>query len=143
VRPSRAHRRSFDAIQLLSQNSRSSVASKRGCSSRKYSLARGTLTIRRTPPRFSRSHASEPAVLGKEKCRESDQSYYLAAMKVAVQAAIDPGQLAAQPVDPIANLILGALTEAAMLVARADDKAAARREVSAAITRIFEGLSTR
>jgi AcrR family transcriptional regulator len=81
-----------------------------------------------------------PAVLGMEKWRESDQSYYLAAMKVAVQAAIDQGQIERQPVDPLAHLILGALTEAAMLIARADDKAAARREVSAAMTRMFDGL---
>jgi len=61
-------------------------------------------------------------------------------MKAAVQAAIDHGQIERQPVDPIAHLILGALTEATMLIAHAQDKAAARREVSAAVLRLFEGL---
>jgi AcrR family transcriptional regulator len=81
-----------------------------------------------------------PAVLGLQQWRESDQSYYLAAMKAAVQAAIDHGQIEQQPVDPIAHLILGALTEAAMLIAHAEDKTAARRDVSAAVLRLFEGL---
>ncbi|HYB90955.1 MAG TPA: helix-turn-helix domain-containing protein [Candidatus Binataceae bacterium] len=81
-----------------------------------------------------------PAVLGLEKWRESDQSYYLAAMKAAVRAAIDQGQIERQPVDPLAHLILGALTEAAMLIAHAKDKTAARREVTAAVRRLFEGL---
>jgi AcrR family transcriptional regulator len=84
-----------------------------------------------------------PAVLGVEKWRESDQSYYLAAMKVAIQAAIDQGLIEKQPVDPLAHLVLGALTEAAMLIAHADDKDAARREVSAAVQRLFEGLRVR
>lgn len=81
-----------------------------------------------------------PAVLGFEKWRESDQSYYLDAMKAAVQAAMDKGQIERQPVDPLAHLILGALTEAVMLIAHAEDKDAARRDVSAAVTRLFEGL---
>jgi AcrR family transcriptional regulator len=81
-----------------------------------------------------------PAVLGLQKWRESDQSYYLAAMKAAVQAAVEQGQLERQPVEPLAHLILGALTEAAMLIAHAEEKATVRREVSAAVTRLFEGL---
>ncbi len=81
-----------------------------------------------------------PAVLGLEKWRESDQSYYLDGMKTVVQAAMDQGQIERQPVDPLAHLILGALTEAAMLVAHAEDKDAARRDVSAAVTRLLEGL---
>ncbi len=84
-----------------------------------------------------------PAVFGLEKWRESDQSYYLAAMKNAVQAAMDHGQIERQPVDPLAHLILGALTEATMLVAHAEDRTAARREVSAAVRRLFEGLRAR
>ena len=81
-----------------------------------------------------------PAVLGLEKWRESDQSYYLDGMKTVVQAAMDQGQIERQPVDPLAHLILGALTEAAMLVAHAEDKDGARRDVSAAVTRLLEGL---
>jgi AcrR family transcriptional regulator len=84
-----------------------------------------------------------PAVLGLEKWRESDQSYYLNGMKAAVQAAMDQGQIERQPVDPLAHLILGALTEAAMLVAHAEDKESTRRQVSVAVTRLLEGLRAR
>ena len=48
-----------------------------------------------------------------------------------------------QPVDPLAHIIFGALHEAAMLIARGDDKPAARRSVSGAIGRLFEGLRGR
>jgi len=72
-----------------------------------------------------------PAVLGLEQWRESDQSYYLANTKAAIEAAIDLGLVQRQPVAPLAHIIFGALNEAAMLIAHADDEVAARREVAA------------
>lgn len=81
-----------------------------------------------------------PAVLGLERWRETDQGYYLASTKAAIQAAIDQGLIENQPVDPLAHIILGALNEAAMLIAHADDEVIARREVSGVVERLFEGL---
>lgn len=81
-----------------------------------------------------------PAVLGLKLWRETDQRYYLGSTKAAIQAAIDHGLIEKQPVDPLAHIILGALHEAAMLIAQADDEVAARREVSGAVERLFAGL---
>jgi AcrR family transcriptional regulator len=84
-----------------------------------------------------------PAVLGLEGFRQSDESYYLAGLEAAIQASVAAGIIDKQPVAPLAHMIMGAMNEAARLIAHADDKAAARREVSAAITRMFEGLRAR
>ena len=81
-----------------------------------------------------------PAVLGLERWREADQGYYLAGMKALIQAAITQGLIEDQPVDALAHIIFGALHEAAMLIARGEDKAAARHSVSGVVERLFEGL---
>jgi AcrR family transcriptional regulator len=83
-----------------------------------------------------------PAVLGWEGWRETDASYYLAGVKAAIQAAIDARLIPAQAVDPLAHIILGALNEAAMLIAHADDEEAARRDVSAIVDRLLAGIRT-
>jgi AcrR family transcriptional regulator len=83
-----------------------------------------------------------PAVLGLEQWRERDQAY-MASMKELIGAAIARGLIEDQPIDPLAYVIFGALHEAAMLIARAPDKPAARRSVSGVIARLFEGLRGR
>jgi AcrR family transcriptional regulator len=81
-----------------------------------------------------------PAVLGWSGFREIDEAYFLSAMKDTLQRAVDAGQIAPQPVDPLAHIIFGATHEAAMLIAHADDEASARNEASAAIVRVLSGL---
>jgi AcrR family transcriptional regulator len=82
-----------------------------------------------------------PAVVGLEK-QKTDEAY-LANVKLLIRAAIAQGLIDDQPVDPLAHIIFGALHEAAMLIARGDDKQAARRSVSGAIGRLFDGLRGR
>jgi AcrR family transcriptional regulator len=81
-----------------------------------------------------------PAVLGWDGCREADAMYYLAGVKAAIQAAIDKRIISAQPVDALARVILGALNEAALLIANADDEEVARREVSQVVDDLLNGL---
>ncbi len=81
-----------------------------------------------------------PAVLGWEGCREADAMYYLDSVKAAIQSAIDQRIVAPQPVEALARMILGALNEAAMMIAHADDEKAARREVSEVVDRLLEGI---
>jgi AcrR family transcriptional regulator len=83
-----------------------------------------------------------PAVLGLEVWRERDQAY-LESVKTLIRAAIAQGLIEDQPVDPLAYVIFGALHEAAMLIARASDKPAARQSVSGVIARLFDGLRGR
>jgi AcrR family transcriptional regulator len=81
-----------------------------------------------------------PSVLGWERWREIGQRYGLGLVQASVQAAIDAGEIEPQPVRPLAHLLIGALDEAAMLVARADDVQATRREVGEALERYLEAL---
>lgn len=81
-----------------------------------------------------------PAVLGAEGFRQSDQSYYLAGLKAAIEAAIAAGIIAELPVEPLAHMIMGSMNEAARLIAHATDKKRARREVSESANRMLNGL---
>jgi len=81
-----------------------------------------------------------PSVLGLEGQREVEESYYLTKVKHALSAAMQMGVIEVQPVDPLARILLGAINEAAMLIATAADEKAARNEASAVITRILSGL---
>jgi len=81
-----------------------------------------------------------PSVLGREAWREMDEKYGIGSVRAAVQAVIDAGFIARQPVDPLAHILLGALNEAAMLIAHAPDKSAARSEVGISLRNLMEGL---
>ena len=50
------------------------------------------------------------------------------------------GYVDTQPVDPLAHILLGALNEAAMVIARAEDEQSTRAEVGAVVDRLLKGL---
>src|SRR3954462_8287582 len=70
-----------------------------------------------------------PSVLGWDRWREIGAEYGLGLIEATLQAGVDAGEIVEQPVRPLAHLLMGALDEAAMLVARAEDPAAMRAEV--------------
>ena len=82
-----------------------------------------------------------PAVIGWQAWRELDARFGLGLVTMALQAAMDAGQMERQPVEPLAHMLLAALNEGAMLVAQADDQAAARAEVGAAVDKLLARLS--
>jgi AcrR family transcriptional regulator len=84
-----------------------------------------------------------PSVLGWEQWREIGLRYGFGLVQDTVQAAIDAGLIDRQPVEPLAHLLLGAIDEGAMLIARADDGGQTRRQVGAAVTRFLDALSAR
>ncbi|MGH7933443.1 MAG: TetR family transcriptional regulator [Candidatus Binataceae bacterium] len=84
-----------------------------------------------------------PAVLGAKGHREIEESYYLTGVKKALAAGMAVGAIESQPVDPLAHILLGALNEAALVIANAADEGAARNQASAVITRILAGLKAR
>jgi AcrR family transcriptional regulator len=55
-----------------------------------------------------------PAVLGWERWREIDNRHFGGRFPVALARAMDEGLVARQPVEPLARLLLGAVTEAAV-----------------------------
>ncbi|MFF2021094.1 TetR/AcrR family transcriptional regulator [Streptomyces sp. NPDC058171] len=84
-----------------------------------------------------------PGVLGWRRWREIGQDQGLGVITEALSAAIGTGDLVDQPVAPLAHLLLGALDEAALKVAHADDPEATRAEMAAALDRLVEGLLVR
>jgi AcrR family transcriptional regulator len=84
-----------------------------------------------------------PAVLGWEEWRAAGERYGLGLVRAGLTAAMDAGAIARAPIDPLAQLLLAAVEEAVVYVARAKDQAAARREAEDALHRLLDGLSAR
>jgi AcrR family transcriptional regulator len=84
-----------------------------------------------------------PSVLGWERWRAIGLQYGFGLVQGTVHAAMDAGLIDRQPVRPLAHLLLGAIDEGAMLVARADDGGETRRQVGASIARFLEALRPR
>jgi AcrR family transcriptional regulator len=80
-----------------------------------------------------------PSVLGWDRCREIAVAYGLGLIESSLEAAIEAGEIPAQPVKPLAHVLIGALDEAAMLVARSEDPGA-REEVTAVLERLLDSL---
>jgi AcrR family transcriptional regulator len=83
-----------------------------------------------------------PAVLGWEEWRALAERHGLGIIRAALEEAMRQGVIDQQPVEPLAHLFHGALHEAAVHIARADDLPAARRDAGAALIRLMEGLRT-
>jgi AcrR family transcriptional regulator len=81
-----------------------------------------------------------PAVLGWAAWREIDERYGLGLVSFGLQNAMDRGVLAPRPVRPLAHLLMGAMAEAAMVIANAADPAAARDEVEPPLLALIAGL---
>ena len=84
-----------------------------------------------------------PAVLGWQAWRDQADRYGLGLLQHALQAAIVAGAITPQPVVPLAHVLIGALSECALYVARADDPAAARQECTAILQQLLDGLTPR
>jgi AcrR family transcriptional regulator len=82
-----------------------------------------------------------PAVLGWQAWRDLADRYGLGLLEEALQAAIDAGAISAQPVVPLAHVLIGALDECALYVARAADPAAARQECTVVLQQLLGGLT--
>lgn len=83
-----------------------------------------------------------PSVLGWTRWREIGQSYGLGLVKAMVQGAMDAGRVPAQPVAPLAHVLVGALDEAALYIAQSPDPIQAREEMQAVLDRVLDGLVT-
>jgi AcrR family transcriptional regulator len=81
-----------------------------------------------------------PAVLGWDRWREIGMRYSLGLMEAVLQLAVDAGRIARQPVRPLAHVLLGAVDEAALYVATADDPKTARAEVGEVLDRLLAAL---
>ena len=84
-----------------------------------------------------------PAVLGWERWREIDARYFGGKFPRALAVAMDAGLIARQPVEPLARVLLGAVTEAAVACAGRSDALKAGSEYSRAFKSLVEALRLR
>ncbi|MHB8691519.1 MAG: TetR/AcrR family transcriptional regulator [Solirubrobacteraceae bacterium] len=81
-----------------------------------------------------------PNVLGWGAFREVAQRYGLGMTEQLLAAAMASGELKQQPVRPLAQILIGALDEAAMYVANADDPDVAAAEIRAVVGDVIDAL---
>jgi AcrR family transcriptional regulator len=84
-----------------------------------------------------------PNILGWAGFREISLRYGLGMTEQMLTAAIEAGQLKPQPVRPLATVMIGALDEAAMSIANADDSATEKEQVRAVVHDLIDGLMPR
>ena len=82
-----------------------------------------------------------PAVLGWERWREIGLRYGLGLLEGMLTHAIELGRIPPQPVGALAHVLLGALDEAALYIARSEDQATAGEEIRGVIARLVGGLA--
>src|SRR3954471_921634 len=81
-----------------------------------------------------------PAVLGWERWREIGAANGLGLIEASLAAAIEAGEMRELPVKQTAHLLMGALDEAAMLLAR-DERPQARGEVTEVLVTLLESFT--
>jgi AcrR family transcriptional regulator len=81
-----------------------------------------------------------PGVLGWEEWRAIGERFGLGTTMALLEAAMDEGAIARQPTRPLAHVMIGAMDEAALYVARSEDRATARSEMDGVLGRLLKGL---
>jgi AcrR family transcriptional regulator len=82
-----------------------------------------------------------PSVLGWDRVREIEAEHGLALIKAVLVQLMKDGQIRRHDVDVLSHLLFGALTEGALLIARAGDPVASRRTVERELRRMIDGLA--
>jgi AcrR family transcriptional regulator len=82
-----------------------------------------------------------PAVLGWERWREVGMRHGLGLVTALLTELMDAGAVPAQPIEPLAHVLIGALDEAALYVALAADPARARVEAGAVLRRLVAAVT--
>ena len=80
------------------------------------------------------------SVLGWETWHEIDAAYALGATRAAIEMAMADGVLRRQDPEPLSHLMLGAMNEAGLAIARSDDVEGARRRFGEALEQWVDGL---
>jgi len=81
-----------------------------------------------------------PAVVGWQKWREIDDQHFGATTRAGVAAVLGPGA-SAREIDALAHLLLGAIMEAALVCATAEDPKRSARDLVAALRVLLRGLT--
>jgi AcrR family transcriptional regulator len=122
ARVTRAARRATDPLDAL----------RRGCAA--------YLAMCRDPTVRQVSLIDAPAVIGWQRWREIDEQHAFGLVKSAIAAISADGPRKLEMVDVVAHMVLAALLEVALLVARADEGRLAIRRGQAAIDELLTAL---
>jgi AcrR family transcriptional regulator len=82
-----------------------------------------------------------PAVLGWERWREVGMRHGHGLVTALLTELIEAGGIPAPPVEPLSNVLVGALDEAALYVALADDPTQARADAGAVLRRFVSAVA--
>lgn len=82
-----------------------------------------------------------PAVLGWERWRKIGMQYGMGLVEALLTYAMEVGRIADQPVRPLAHVLMGALDEAALYVARSDDQDVARADMRRVVAQLVGALA--
>lgn len=105
-----------------------------------HAMANAWLDIAREPEVRQLMLLDAPSVIGWSEYREMSQQNSVARAEQLLNAAIEAGQLKPQPLRPLALVLLGALEEAALYLARAENPDQAREEARAVVRDLIDGL---
>jgi AcrR family transcriptional regulator len=81
-----------------------------------------------------------PGVLGWDEWREIDARYGLGLVEFGLRNGMERGVFREQDVRPLAHLVMGAMSEAAMVIANAPEHEEARRAVEPPLLALLGGL---
>lgn len=81
-----------------------------------------------------------PAVLGWQKWREIDARYGFGLLKGSLRAAAEAGRLSPTLIEPLSHVLLAAVLEIALLMARANDAPGSVKQAKAALRELIEKL---
>lgn len=81
-----------------------------------------------------------PTVLGWDTWHELDERYAFGTIKAVLAVAAETGRVDADAVDPLTHLLVGAVMQAGMVVARADDPATAKRQMTESFEKLVSTL---
>jgi AcrR family transcriptional regulator len=82
-----------------------------------------------------------PSVLGWDRWREICLRHTVGLIAALLQDGIDRGSLPSQPVQALTHVLVGAVDEAALYIAQADDAAAARTDMDLVLHRLTLALT--
>ena len=81
-----------------------------------------------------------PTVLGWDTWHELDERYAFGTIKAVLSVAAETGRIDTAAVDSLTHLLVGAVMQAGMVVARADDPTAAKRTMMESFARLVSTL---
>ncbi|MGA2165040.1 MAG: TetR/AcrR family transcriptional regulator [Solirubrobacteraceae bacterium] len=83
-----------------------------------------------------------PSALGWETMREIENNTSLKLLKAAIKRAMEEGSITTRPVDPLANLLFGAMCEAAMVIAREPNQRVNARWTRTELRRLLDAAAS-